>query len=398
MALNVKVGLIGLLDMLKFKKQPAVRSKVIAKAPATPLPETYSTNALALELHPGCQFFTVSEIIDHSPDVKTYVLSSKDGGAAYFRAGQYLSVYLEIDGSKLTRPYSISSAPDLALKHGKYTITVKRAGFASGYILDNWAVGTQVKTSGPLGEFYYEPLRDAGKVVALAGGSGITPFMSMAGAVRDGREDFELTILYGSRTRSDIIFFKELEEIAAACPKVKVVHILSDEAQEGFENGFITAELIKKYAGEGDYSVFICGPGAMYSFLDAETKKLGIARKFIRRELFGATKEPWTEPGYPAGARDKVFKLTAICCGQERVIDASANESVLTALERAGVAAPSHCRSGECGYCHSRLISGEIFVPAGTDGRRKADTVYGYFHPCASFPVSDIKMELPAAY
>ena len=83
----------------------------------------------------------------------------------------------------------------------------------------------------------------------MAGGSGITPFYSIACAVADGIEDFVLTILYGSRTKDTILLKEELEAVAARSnSRVKVVHVLSDEAAEGYEHGFITAELIKKYA------------------------------------------------------------------------------------------------------------------------------------------------------
>ena len=86
------------------------------------------------------------------------------------------------------------------------------------------------------------------KVLALAGGSGITPFMGMARAIRDGDEDFDLTVIYGSRSEEEIIYRRELDELCAACGKVHVAYVLSDEEKPGFEHGFITAELIKKYA------------------------------------------------------------------------------------------------------------------------------------------------------
>ena len=64
-------------------------------------------------------------------------------------------------------------------------------------------------------------------------------------------------------------------------------------------------------------------------------------------------------------------------------------------LERAGITAPSRCRSGECSWCRSKLVSGEVFVPEKTDGRRRADIEFGYIHPCASFPMSDIVLDVP---
>ena len=394
--LNFKVGLIGKLDMLRFKNMPKVREQAIQAAPATPLPKTLTTNEKAKIRHPAKQEVVISEIRRNGADAKTIVLKTPDGSPlAYYRAGQYISVSVPIGGTVTTRSYSLCSSPAWA-KRGEYNITVKRddAGFVSPYIQDNWKVGQQVTISGPQGHLYYEGLRDATKVVALAGGSGITPFMGMAYAIRDGLEDFDLTILFGSRTAEGIVYKKELDEVCAACSKVHVVHVLSDEEREGYEHGFITADLIKKYGGDGEYSIFMCGPQAMYNFLDGEIAKLSLRRKFVRRELFGAIKDPWNQPGYPAEMRGRSFRLKVIKYGEEFDITASADEPLLTAIERAGITAPSRCRSGECGWCRSKLISGNVFIPEKTDGRRKADLDFGYIHPCSSFPTGDCVIEI----
>lgn len=400
MALNVKVGLIGPLDMLKFKNMAKTREKAIQKAPASDVSGCFAINRNAKNLHPDCQQLTVDQIIDHpNANAKTFVLKTADGKpAAYFRAGQYLSVSLTIGNSRITRPYSISASPKWALE-GKYAITVKRnpAGFAADWILENWKVGDQVTVSDGQGNFFYEDLRDAKRVVALAGGSGITPFLSMAYAIRDGIEDFELTILFGSRTEEAILFKQELDEIAAACPKVKVVHILSDEEKSGYEHGFITAGLIEKYA-KAPYSVFICGPEAMYRFAAKEIQKLNLEPKFVRRELMGVPKKVTMEPGYPADCAGKTYKVTVRQGDREYALEASADEPLLVAIERAGIAAPSRCRSGECGWCRSKLVSGTVFMPAENDGRRFADVESGYIHPCASFPTSDLMVEVPGSY
>ena len=394
--LNFKVGLIGKLDMLRFKNMPKVREQAIQAAPATPLPKTLTTNEKAKIRHPAKQEVVISEIRRNGADAKTIVLKTPDGSPlAYYRAGQYISVSVPIGGTVTTRSYSLCSSPAWA-KRGEYNITVKRddAGFVSPYIQDNWKVGQQVTISGPQGHLYYEGLRDAKKVVALAGGSGITPFMGMAYAIRDGLEDFDLTILFGSRTAEGIVYKKELDEVCAACSKVHVVHVLSDEEREGYEHGFITADLIKKYGGDGEYSIFMCGPQAMYNFIDGEIAKLSLRRKFVRRELFGSIKDPWNQPGYPAEMRGRSFRLKVIKYGEEFDITASADEPLLTAIERAGITAPSRCRSGECGWCRSKLISGNVFIPEKTDGRRKADLDFGYIHPCSSFPTGDCVIEI----
>ncbi len=400
MALNVKVGTIGMLDMLKFKNMSKVREQAIQAAPAKEVNGDFAINNNAARMHPDYQDLVVSEIIDHgAAGAKTFVFKSAEGGPlAYFRAGQYISLKLKIGDSFVTRPYSISSSPKLALE-GKLCVTVRAnpSGFAADRLLENLKAGDHVTASGAEGQFYYESLRDEKNVVALAGGSGITPFLSMASAIRDGIEDFNLTIIFGSRTEESILFRKELDEICAACPKVKVVHVLSDEEKDGFEHGFITAGIIRKYA-EAPYSVFICGPEAMYRFTESEVAKLGLPRKNVRRELTGVTKKVWDQDGYPATLRDKIFKLTVRQGENEQTIDASANEPILVAIERAGIKAASRCRSGECGWCRSKLVSGEYFTPAENEGRRHSDIENGYIHPCSTFALSDIVIEIPGEY
>lgn len=401
MGLNVKVGLIGVFDMLKFKKMSDVREKKIQSTDAKEIVGEFTINKKAKELHPDFQKLKISEIVDHEKEgAKTFIfVSADDQKIAWFRAGQYLSIKAPIEGSFVTRPYSISSSPKWT-KEGKIAITVKTnpSGFAAEYFLKNWEVGTEVIASDPQGQFYYEPMRDSKNVIALAGGSGITPFLSMAYAIRDGIEDFNLTILFGSRDRESILFAKELEEISKATDKVKVVHVLSDEEAEGYEHGFISADIIKKYAPASEYSLFICGPEAMYRFLEGEIATLGVEKKFVRRELLGVTKKVWECQGYPEASKDQTYKITVKQGPDEQVIDASAYESVLVALERAGIKAPSRCRSGECGWCRSKLVSGSVFVPEENEGRRYTDLEFGYIHPCASFATSDLVIEVPGEY
>ena len=387
---NFHVKPIGLLDMLQFKKMVPRRRAILKSGSLDPITAVYGVNRLAQSLHPKQQKAVVSEIIPRK-DANTYVL--KADRLAYFRAGQYVSVKLQIGDSITARPYTLAASPALALK-GEYQITVKKAqdGFVSDYIIRSWQPGTEVTLSGPEGPFSYEPMRDEAEVVGLAGGSGITPFMAMANAILDGTEDFRLTLLYGSRTKEDILYAEELEKICAATDKVKVIHVLSEEQAEGFEYGFIGADLIKKYAPE-KYTLYICGPRAMHDFLAAELPKLGLDQKHIRREFVPAPASPVYFEEYPGDA-SKVFELKLSMLGEEKRIPLRADEPVLTAIERAGIAAPSRCRSGECGWCRSRLLSGEVFIPASMDGRRLADDEAGYIHPCSTWALSDLEIEI----
>ena len=400
--LKVKIGLIGKLDMLKFKNMKKVREQAIQAAPAREVKGDFPINNNAKALHPDYVSLIVDEIIDRgAANAKTYILRSKDGKALpYFRAGMYLNLKLELDGSLVTRSYSLCSSPKKALE-GKYAITVRSnpGGFAADKLLAGLKVGDEVVSSCPQGFFYYEDLRDCPTVIGLAGGSGITPFLSMAEAIADGTEDFDLVLLVGSRDVDNILFKDELDALAKKTDKFKVVHVLSDSETEGYEHGFITAELIKKYAPEGeDYSVFLCGPEGMYKFLKPEIAKLGLPERLFRRKLIDVTKSVWESEGYHAECRDKTFELTVRQGDKEYKIPCSANEPVLVAIERAGIKAPSRCRSGECGWCRSKLVSGTYFVPAENEMRRWADKEYGYIHPCSTFATSDMVLEVPGVY
>lgn len=377
------------------------RLKAVGKASDEPVRDLYSyhPNYLARALHPKVQHVVVKEIVPYGDDMKSIILApdTEKGteSLAWFSAGQYLSITVVIEGVPFHRPYSIASSPRDTLD-GKYMITVKRVGggIVSGYILDHFTVGTKLDVSAPLGDFTYERLRDAQTIIGIAGGSGITPFRALSKAIFEGDEKCSLVLLYGSRTLADAVFSDEISEMAKKCPRIKLVNVLSNEQKEGCESGFITAELIKKYAPEGDYSIFMCGPQAMYDFADKEIEKLNIRKKFVRHELFGEYFHPEKNADYPGNVSD-VFNATVRICGKETVIKCSADTTLLRAMEAAGLNPPSDCRSGRCGWCHSQLLSGKVYVPASVDGRRLADKEFGYIHPCCSFPLSDVVIDVP---
>ena len=254
-------------------------------------------------------------------------------------------------------------------------------------------VGDRLQGSMGLGQFYYEPLRDAKNVVALAGGVGITPFASMAKEIAHGTLDCDLTILYGSVNSDDIVLKEELEAIK--CERVRVVNVLSgDEPDWTGEKGFLTAELIHRYSA-GDTTYFICGPQAMYRFLRTELQKLNIPQRRIRFEVFGQAKDVASLPGYPVEKLGETYALTVVRGIQKDVIPARADESLVVACERAGIILLTDCRSGECGFCRTKVLSGEYFVSPENDGRRAADKDFNYVHACATYPLSDMTIKIP---
>lgn len=389
----------------KFIKMLPDRQARFKDAPAELPAFTDNATALAKALHPKRQYLKVADVKVMAEDTKSFTLvpdeSKGTTALAYFGAGKYLTVFETIEGMPVTRAYSISSSPKDSLE-GKYVLTIKlvEGGLMSQYIFDNWEVGTQVEVSAPAGNFEYQPLRDAKKVICLAGGSGITPFVSMANAINDGDEDFELTLLYGSRNYDNILFREELAELEKKCDKIKVVHVLSDKGAKvpkGCEKGFITAELIKKYAPENEaYSVFLCGPQQMYEFVDKELEKLELPKKYIRHEMFGEFHNPQTQPDYPAGIPETV-RITVTIQDKTYIIKGKSTDSVMQIIEQNGLSAPARCRSGECGFCHSHLISGKVYVPKHLEYRREADYKFGCIHPCCSFPLTDLEINVPPA-
>lgn len=397
-------GVLKPLKATKFISAIPDRQSRIKNAPAT-LPNTSdNATALARALHPKRQYLTVADVKQMSEDCKTFTLvpDTEKGtkALAYFGAGKYLTVFETIEGMPITRAYSISSSPKDSLE-GKYTLTIKlvEGGLMSRYIFDTWQVGTKVEVSAPAGNFEYQPLRDAETVIGVAGGSGITPFVSMANAIADGDEDFNMILLYGSRNYDNILFREELDELQKKCDKIKVVHVLSDEEKDidGTEKGFITAELIKKYApADKNYSVFLCGPQQMYAFVDKELEKLELPKKFVRHEMFGEFHNPATQSDYPQGVPEKV-KITVTIQDKTWTVEGNSGDSVMQTLEKNGISVPARCRSGECGFCHSHLLSGEVYVPKHLEYRRLADYKFGCIHPCCSFPLTDLVINVPVA-
>ena len=218
-----------------------------------PIPTEYPVNALARKLHPDQQFVKIAKIQDHGMNCKTFTfVPDKEKGCqelAYFSSGQYITIFLKINNFNFSRPYSLSSAPKESLGlQGFYQITVKSApkGLVSNYILENWKVGMSVELSAPEGNFDYVDLRDAQTVVGIAGGSGITPFLSYAKAICSGDENFNMILLYGSRDASSILFKNQFELLEKQTYKIKVVNILSnaqDHSDKNFEYGFVTVKV-----------------------------------------------------------------------------------------------------------------------------------------------------------
>ena len=262
------------------------------------------------------------------------------------------------------------------------------------WFLENVKVGTEITAALPFGHFFYEPLRDSDHIVGIAGGSGITPFVSMAKEIAHGKLDVDLTVIYGSVKHTDIVCGEELQAAADAAPdKIRLVHVMSDDDEWDGEKGFVTEEIIRKYSPEGA-SYFFCGPPAMFFLVDKIMKDMGVPMKRFRHDA-AAQPDVKLIPGFPMDQAGKTYKITVRRGIHEDVIEAAADEPVAVALERAAIPIDTHCRGGECGYCRTQLLKGDIFVSPLNDGRRAMDKELGWFHACSAYPVSDLTIKIP---
>ncbi len=369
------------MDMLKFKNLGNEREKIINSSYTDPVKYDYKLNELVNIIHPKKIKVVVSKIIVENLETKTFVLKPVKGVMPNFKAGQYIVLDVFKNNHVYKRSYSISSSPkDL----DSYQITVKkvRNGIVSNYLLNEVKENMEFTIHGPFGEFTYNKIRDCHDVLALVGGSGITPIMSLARAINDQIEDFNLTIIYGENEEKELIFKKELDELASKNEKISVNYVLSDEKSSVYETGLISKEMISKYE-VGKYSYFVCGPIHFYHHLNEIFKELDVPNKYIRHDIY---KENEIELHHIE------HTLKVITNDEEITIPCYEDEALSQAMEEANIDAPRRCLVGVCGYCRSKLISGKIK----TDETciREADKNYNYIHPCVSYPLSDVTIKL----
>ncbi len=382
-----------------------------------------TVHQIVSRLHPRRMQLRVTDIIQETPTTKTFRFERMDGPLPPFRPGQYVNLFVDVDGVLTSRPYSISSPPPAPVpsppggagtegQHSTLDLTVrdKPGGFVAPYLLNEVEIGDEFETTGPAGSFYHEPLIDGDDLVFLAGGSGITPFMSILRntlARGTASSPLQIHLLYGSRVPEDVIFGDELAELAANHPNFEYALVIS-EPPPGYEGlrGFLSADLIADQIGliadqigliadqigslQGK-TFYVCGPSIMYDFCLASLTELGLPQHKIKRELYGPPGDVTAEPGWPPDLpADAMF--TVEVDGRE-TIRALAGEPLMNSLERHGIVVPAVCRAGECSACRIRLLSGRVFQPAQT-GLRESDRQHGYIHACVSYPLQDLRIRI----
>ena len=380
-----------LLSTLVHGEETLENIKVMRRVSPDKIPDENVADRTVGKLHVKELKLVINEIIDTGKNAKIFRFTSETGYLPPFEAGQYINIFVEIDGVRVSRPYSLSSSPK---ERSYYEITIARVkdGFVSNYMLDNAKVGDKITANGPNGVFRYQPVFHSKKSLFLAGGSGITPFLSMTREALDSNADRDLVLIYGVAAKDRALYYNEFVRYAEKHPNFKFHLVVSgDDPDWKGERGFLDGELIKKLVPDfEERTSYICGPQIMNAFCDDELRKLGLVNKNIRREMFGAASDITKEAGFPAEIKgDQVFKLKV----GDKVIDAKAGEPILVALERAKIRINVCCRSGECSLCRVKLVSGKVFLSKGAL-LRKADEKYGYIHSCKAYPISDVEIEL----
>ena len=365
------------------------RKKRITSANSEEVSEDKITK-LANELHPGKFKAVVSEIVSETKDSKRITFVSKQ--IPVFKAGNYLTVELQIGDSIVTRPYSIVSSPLKAYKEKAIEIIVKdyKDGFVSKYLNHQLQIGDEVLLEVGLGNFNYQEYRDKKNIVGIAGGAGITPFISMAHDIVERGLDINLTIIYGSDNPNQIIAKQELDVLMQ--DNVRIIHVISGDYPWRGEKGFITKDIIKKYSPK-DCSYFICGPQAMKNLVLKELAANHVDLRRIRVESFSQS-NIIHHPNFDKSILEKDFQIEVHQGTLITRIRALPYESIATALEKSGLRIHTSCRGGECGSCRIKILSGTYFIPSECDHRRFTDKEYNYVHCCVAYPTSDLKIKI----
>ncbi len=389
-------------DVKKYQKLEKLKKM---RDEIQPIPGYYDgLEALCDRIHPESQLLQVTDIEELSKDTKLFrfISAKTNKPLAPFRAGQYIGLIVEIDGVRTSRPFSIASSPN---QHAYYELGVKRKenGFVSNYLLDKLKVGDILEATEPLGELYYNQIFHGKDLVFIAGGSGITPFISMLRNITEQNIKLNVWLLFGCLTEQDILFRKELDDIQSRRSNIKIQYILSEPSADwNGVGGFITKDkIIEEIKTIKDKFFYIVGNRAMYSFIKGQLNELNIPRFRTIFELYGVPDDVTKEIGWPKditlSTKVKV-RIDYIRQGKKihESIEVSCTEPLLNSLERQkslGIIINNGCRSGACALCRTRLKAGKVFMLPDVK-MREIDQEFGFIHPCVSYPLTDIHLDL----
>ncbi|WP_354673601.1 ferredoxin--NADP reductase [Cupriavidus alkaliphilus] len=340
----------------------------------------------------------IAEVVAETDQAHSLVFALPEGLRETFayRPGQFLTLRVPVDGVPLQRCYSLSSSPGV---DGALRVTVKRvqSGRVSNWICDHLGAGDMVEAMPPAGVFTPPALQ--GDFLLLAGGSGITPVLSIAkAALRHGRG--AVTLVYANRDERSIIFREALAELARSHPgRLRVIHWL--DSVQGPPTQRQIEELVRPWSMA---QCFVCGPGPFMDGAQAALQALGVPRGQLHVERFvslpdaPAATAPASIPATGASQAAPAMRgaaLTVQLDGATHQVGVAPDETVLDALQRAGVAAPNSCRAGLCGACMCQVTQGDVTLGE-NHVLDRADLEAGWTLACQARPASsEIHLKFP---
>jgi len=326
------------------------------------------------------------DVQTHDTKSLRFLVADTDRFAA--RPGQFLTFQWQIDGKAVPRSYSISSSPT---QSAYVEITPKRVpdGYVSAFLNDRAAVGLEVEASGPFGQFYFDEGRDK-RIVLLAGGSGITPMMSMLQYIDDRCLRTAVTLIYCVRSRRDVIFEQALTRLRRRLQEFRMVLVLSQpDAGWNGPRGRVSRDLIATHVDDLRASTFfLCGPPPFMESMQGMLTSLAVRSERINRESFGYTRTiggAALEAAPPLQGTVEFVRAGKVC-------DVPPGKTLLEVAEMHGVGIPSGCRQGRCGTCVTKLLEGDVQMDT-EDGLAASDKAEGYVLMCVGRPRGDVKVD-----
>ncbi|KAF1040858.1 MAG: 3-ketosteroid-9-alpha-monooxygenase, ferredoxin reductase component [Burkholderia lata] len=334
---------------------------------------------------------TVAEVIAESDDACSFVFDVPAAlrDAFAYRPGQFLTLNVPCADATVARCYSLSSAPgiDAAPK-----ITVKRVrdGRASNWLCDRVKAGDALDVLPPAGVF--TPRTLDGDLLLFAGGSGITPVLSiLKSALVHGRG--MLTLIYANRDERSVIFRAELQQLAQRHPgRVRVIHWL--DSVQGIPQQRHLEELARPFSQQ---ETFICGPALFMENALAAMLGLGLPRARVHVERFASLPDApasasadttASSVAAAASASGDGAAIETVLDGDAFAFDSAPGETLLDAMLRAGVPAPNSCRMGQCGACMCRIERGEVALDS-NHVLDEDEIAAGWTLACCARPASD---------
>jgi ring-1,2-phenylacetyl-CoA epoxidase subunit PaaE len=317
-----------------------------------------------------------------------------------FAPGQHLTLRATINGEDVRQSYSICIAPSAARATGTLRVASARVagGRMSTWLNDVVRPGDVVDVMTPLGSFTCPTQPDASRHhVAIAAGSGITPVLSIITAVLEEEPHSRVTLLYGNRRTSSIMFLEELADLKNRYPeRLQLVHVLSREPQDvELFTGRLEADRVSRILAalapvDSVDEWYLCGPYGMVTGSQELLAAAGVDSHHVHHEVFHVAEQetPRREVVVEAGAPAEAVVTVNLDGRTTRIEMPSKEETILDATLRSRPDAPYSCTGGVCGTCRARVVTGEVRMDRNY-ALEPDEVAAGIVLACQSHPVTD---------